>query len=57
MAAKDNRQSRGAARRVPGLKPGKYTDGLRLDELEYLECKLIRKPATADPVPGRVPGR
>ena len=34
----------GRARRVPELKPGKYSDGLPLDEVKYLECKLILKP-------------
>jgi hypothetical protein len=29
---------------VPGLKPGRYTDGLPLDEIQYLECKLVLKP-------------
>jgi hypothetical protein len=31
-------------RRLPGLKPGKYADGLPLDELRYFECKIILKP-------------
>lgn len=34
----------GRARRVPDLKPGKYSDGLPLDEIKYIECKLILKP-------------
>jgi hypothetical protein len=34
----------GRARRMPDLKPGKYSDGLPLDEIKYLECKLILKP-------------
>jgi hypothetical protein len=34
----------GRARRVPELKPGKYSDGLPLDEVKYLECKIILKP-------------
>ncbi len=34
----------GRAKRVPELKPGKYSDGLPLDEVKYLECKLILKP-------------
>jgi hypothetical protein len=29
---------------VPDLKPGKYSDGHPLDEVQYLECKLILKP-------------
>jgi hypothetical protein len=28
---------------VPALKPGKYSDGHPLDEVQYLECKLILK--------------
>lgn len=30
--------------RVPDLKPGKYSDGHPLDEVHYLECKVILKP-------------
>ncbi|MGZ3445795.1 MAG: hypothetical protein ACXU88_08955 [Myxococcaceae bacterium] len=30
--------------RVPDLKPGKYSDGHPLDEVQYLECKIILKP-------------
>ena len=30
--------------RVPELKQGKYSDGHPLDEVQYLECKLILKP-------------
>ena len=30
--------------RVADLKPGKYSDGHPLDEVQYLECKLILKP-------------
>jgi hypothetical protein len=29
--------------RVPDLKPGQYSDGSPLDEVQYLECKLIIK--------------
>ena len=29
---------------VVDLKPGKYSDGHPLDEVQYLECKLILKP-------------
>ena len=29
---------------VPDLKPGQYSDGHPLDEVQYLECKLILKP-------------
>jgi hypothetical protein len=34
----------GRARRIPDLKPGKYADGLPLNEVQYLESKLILKP-------------
>jgi len=44
MAAGGESQPIGRARRVPELKPGKYSDGLPLDEVKYLECKLILKP-------------
>jgi hypothetical protein len=30
--------------RVGGLKPGQYIDGSALDDIQYLECKLILKP-------------
>jgi hypothetical protein len=30
--------------KVPDLKPGTYSDGHPLDEVQYLECKLILKP-------------
>ncbi len=30
--------------RVPDLKPGKYSDGHPLDDVQYLECKIILKP-------------
>jgi hypothetical protein len=30
--------------RVPDLKQGQYSDGHPLDEVQYLECKLILKP-------------
>jgi len=30
--------------RVPDLKQGQYSDGNPLDEVQYLECKLILKP-------------
>jgi len=29
---------------LPTLKAGKYTDGLPLDQIKYLECKIILKP-------------
>jgi len=34
----------GRAGRIPDLKPGKYADGLPLDEVQYLECKVILRP-------------
>src|SRR5712692_852168 len=34
----------GGASRIPDLKPGKYADGLPLDRIRYLECKLILRP-------------
>ena len=39
MATHDSRLSR-----VANLKPGQYSDGHPLDEVQYLECKLILKP-------------
>jgi hypothetical protein len=44
MAANDGTRPIGRARRVPELKPGKYGDGLPLDEVKYLEWKIILKP-------------
>ena len=34
----------GRARRVPDVKPGKYADGLPLNEVQYLEAKIILRP-------------
>lgn len=34
----------GRARRVPDIKPGRYADGLPLNEVRYLECKIILRP-------------
>src|ERR1700752_2605275 len=34
----------GRARRIPDIKPGRYTDGLPLNEVQYLECKIILRP-------------
>ena len=34
----------GRARRVPDIKPGRYADGLPLNEVQYLECKIILRP-------------
>jgi len=33
-----------AEKRVPDLKPGKYSDGHPLDDVQFLECKVILKP-------------
>ena len=35
---------KGRSSQVPALRPGRYSDGLPLDEVRYLECKLILKP-------------
>jgi hypothetical protein len=35
---------RGFPDRVPDLKPGRYEDGTPLNEIQFLECKLILKP-------------
>jgi hypothetical protein len=40
---KQNTTPGSSARRVPDLKPGKYGDGQALDEVKYLECKIILK--------------
>ena len=46
--AKPRRQQKpmpiGRARRIPEIKPGRYADGLPLNEVQYLECKLILRP-------------
>jgi hypothetical protein len=34
----------GRARRIPSIKPGRYADGLPLNEVQYLECKIILRP-------------
>jgi len=39
MPAKSERRER-----VPPIKKGRYSDGHPLDDLEYLECKIILKP-------------
>lgn len=44
MATKTKTQSALRARHLPEIKPGKYSDGMPLDEIRYLECKLILKP-------------
>ena len=44
MATKTKTQPALRARHLPEIKPGKYADGMPLDELRYLECKIILKP-------------
>lgn len=44
MATKTKTQPALRARHLPEIKPGKYSDGMPLDEIRYLECKLILKP-------------
>jgi hypothetical protein len=34
----------GRARRIPPIKPGRYADGMPLNEVQYLECKVILRP-------------
>src|SRR5215467_2412823 len=34
----------GRARRIHDIKPGRYADGLPLNEVQYLECKIILRP-------------
>lgn len=34
----------GRARRIPDLKPSRYADGLPLNEVQYLEAKIILRP-------------
>src|SRR5260221_9801250 len=34
----------GRARRIPDIKPGRYADGMPLNEVQYLECKIILRP-------------
>lgn len=43
-AVRKGAQAMGQARFVPDLKPGKYSDGLPLNEVKYLECKIILRP-------------
>src|SRR4029453_17311195 len=38
----EKRESR--VTRIPIVKPGRYADGLPLNEIQYLECKLILRP-------------
>ena len=43
--AQPNAAPKGLQReRVPDLQAGKYSDGHPLDEIQYLECKLILTP-------------
>jgi hypothetical protein len=34
----------GRAKRIPAIKPGRYADGMPLNEIQYLECKIILRP-------------
>jgi hypothetical protein len=34
----------GRARRIPDIKPGRYADGMPLNKVQYLECKIILRP-------------
>ena len=34
----------GRAKRVPDIKPGRYADGMPLNEVQYLEAKIILRP-------------
>lgn len=42
--SKDKAKDEPTPKRVPDLKQGKYSDGHPLDDLQFLECKLILKP-------------
>ena len=44
MAVKEEAQLTRRGSRLPDLQPGKYSDGHPLDEVQYLECKIILKP-------------
>ena len=44
MAVKEEAQLTRRGSRLPDLQPGKYSDGLPLDEVKYLECKIILRP-------------
>jgi hypothetical protein len=37
-------EKRPSLKRIPGLKPGRYDDGLPFHEIQYLECKIILRP-------------
>jgi hypothetical protein len=43
-AVKRNEKKKGGVPWIPDLKPGRYADGLPLNEIQYLECKLILRP-------------
>ncbi|HQR44414.1 MAG TPA: hypothetical protein PLB02_09180 [Thermoanaerobaculia bacterium] len=44
MTKKKAPRSPARVRRVPDIKPGKYSDGLPFDQIRYLQCKIILKP-------------
>jgi hypothetical protein len=44
-AAKKTTDKKGSrVTRIPDVKAGKYADGLPLNDIQYLECKLILRP-------------
>jgi len=43
-AKKNETKTKEVVTRIPELKPGKYSDGLPFNEVQYLECKLILRP-------------
>src|SRR5262245_16245923 len=43
-AATTGRKKASSVTPIPDVKPGKYADGLPLNEIQYLECKLILRP-------------
>src|SRR6516162_7116993 len=44
VAKKKTEKKETRVTRLPDVKPGKYADGLPLNEIQYLECKLILRP-------------
>jgi hypothetical protein len=55
-------EKEGLSALIPELKPGGYSDGSPLDEVHYLECKVILKPDRFTSVPsfrdfGKIVGR
>jgi hypothetical protein len=44
MANKNADNGAAARPRVPDIQPGQYSDGSPLDDVHYLECKIILKP-------------